>query len=209
MLVNLANARGGSDNCTAVVAAAGPLPKEYAATPVYDPTKPPNPLLLIATWMIAGVFLIGVSLLLLRHYVEGVLTTGLSLAALAAALFRLWQRWYHRPREKPLHGAETVHWRPYRTATAGLSDAFLKQLARIEADLRKAAVEEGWPVRLERPDKLATDARSAAQGGRTAMALSHWAEAIDLLMRAMSRHRRPEVDPLPDLVPDRREPATG
>ncbi|MDQ3329685.1 MAG: protein phosphatase 2C domain-containing protein, partial [Planctomycetota bacterium] len=62
LLVHLANARGGTDNVTAIVVNVGPLPAEFAGRPLEDPTEPPSIWLLILAWVIAAVFLIGVVL---------------------------------------------------------------------------------------------------------------------------------------------------
>jgi len=199
LLVNLANARGGTDNVTVVVAQVGPLPHQFAGTEPDDPTEPPSPWLLALAWLIAAVFIIGVVLVVTGSYVEGVVTAALSVVALAGILFRLWQRWYRRPRERPLHGDETVHWRPYRTATAVLTEDFLKALARIEADLRRAADEEGWPIKQARYDQCSAVAREALATGQKVEALEAIAKTIDTLMRGMARLRRPDSDPLPDL----------
>src|SRR5690606_38905341 len=126
LLVHLANARGGTDNVTATVVNVGPLPADLAGFEPPDPTEPPPLWLLILAWVIAAIFILGVILVVTGRYVEGVVTASLSIIALAATLFRVWQQWYRRPRERPLHGDETVHWRPYRTASAALSDEFLK-----------------------------------------------------------------------------------
>jgi protein phosphatase len=202
LLVHLANARGGTDNVTAIVVNVGPLPAELAGTEPEDPTEPPSLWLLTLAWVIAAVFLMGVVLVVTRRYVEGVVTAALSVVAMAVVLFRLWQRWYRRPREKTLHGDETVHWRPYRSATAALTEDFLRALVRIEGDLRRAADEEGWPIKQSRYEQLSAAARDALAGGRKIEALDAVGRAIDTLMRGMARHRRPETDPLPDLSPD-------
>ncbi|HEX6984466.1 MAG TPA: protein phosphatase 2C domain-containing protein, partial [Planctomycetaceae bacterium] len=205
MLVHLANARGGTDNVTAVVVQVGPLPAELAGYEPPDPTKPPSPWLLVLAWTIAAIFLVGLILLFTGRYVEGVVTAGLSITALAATLFRLWQLWYRRPRERPLHGDETVHWRPYRTASAALTEDFLKTLVRIEADLHRAAEEEHWPVKASRHEPYCKAAREALAAGRHTEALEAVSKAIDALMRGLTRHRRPDNDPLPDLVSEPRE----
>jgi protein phosphatase len=202
MLVHLANARGGTDNVTAVVVQVGPLPPELAGTAPPDPTLPPDRGLLALAWVIAAVFLLGVTLLLAGKYVEGVVTAGISVVALAGTLFRIWQTWYRRPREKTLHGDNTVHWRPYRTASAALSDEFLKALVKVDADLHRAATEERWPVKQARLDRYEAAARDALASGRKVEAFEALSHAIDALMRGLAKHRRPEVDPVQDLVPE-------
>lgn len=200
MLVHLANARGGTDNVTALVVKVGPLPAEYADDPPPDPTEPPSPLWLVLAWLIAIVFLMGVVLGVTGHYVAAVCTVGTSLVALAATLFRVWQVWYRRPREKPLYGDQTVHWRPYRTASAELTDAFLKNLIRIDADLHRACDEENWPIKHSVYEKHTKAVRDSLAGGERVATLENLAKAIHVLMRGLTRQRRPERDPLPDLV---------
>lgn len=207
LLVHLANARGGTDNVTAVVVQAGPLPDELAGYEPPDPTQPPSPWLLVAAWAISAAFLLGMILIFTGQYVEGVVTAGISLTSLAAVVFRRWQLWYRSPRERPLHGDETVHWRPYRTASAALTEGFLKMLVRIDLDLLRAAVEERWPIRQSRHDHYGQAAREAVAEGRHADALPDIAKAIDTLMRGLTRHRRPESDPMPTLVEETRDGA--
>lgn len=202
LLVHLANARGGTDNVTVVVVQVGPLPPELAGSAPADPTVPPSRWLLALAWSIAAVFLLGVILGFTGRYVEGVVTAALSVVALAATSFRLWQQWYRRPREKTLHGENTVHWQPYRTASATLTDDFLKTLTKVEADLQRAATEEHWPVRQVRHERHCATARAAFAAGRREEALDALGKAIDALMRGLARHRRPEADRLQDLVPE-------
>ena len=205
LLVHLANARGGTDNITAIVVQVGPLPPDLAGSAPPDPTIPPPRWLLALAWVIAAVFLVGLILGFTQRYVAAVITIGLSATALSATLFRLWQQWYRRPRERTLHGENTVHWRPYRTAPATLSDDFLKTLAKVEGDLHRAATEERWPVRHARHERFCTAAREAVADGRRGEALGAFARAIDVLMRGLARHRRPDLDPSSDLVPEARE----
>ena len=202
MLVHLANARGGTDNVTAVVVQVGPLPKEYAHDPPPDPTEPPSPVWLVLAWLIAIVFLLGLIIGFTGHYVEAVITIGASLVALAATLFRVWQLWYRQPRERPLYGDESVHWRPYRTASAELTDDFLKNLIRIDADLHRACDEESWPIKHATYEKHASAVRESLASGNRVATLENLAKAIHVLMRGLTRQRRPERDPLPDLVSD-------
>jgi protein phosphatase len=202
LLVHLANARGGTDNVTVVVVQVGPLPADYAGYVPSDPTIPPPKWLLALAWAIAAVFVLGVTLAFSGRYVEGVLTAGVSIVGLAATLFHLWRQWYRRPRERPLHGDSTVHWQPYRTARATLSDEFLKALVKVEADLHRAATEEGWPVRQSRHERHCAAARTALAEGKRGEALDSLSKAIDALMRGLTRHRRPDKDLEPDLVPE-------
>lgn len=200
LLVHLANARGGTDNVTTIVVQVGQLPAELGAYTPPDPTVTPSPWLLGLAWAIAAIFILGVILVVTGRYVEGVITASLSVIAMAATLFRMWQLWYRRPREKPLHGEETVHWRPYRTASAALTEDFLRSLVRIDADLQRAAEEEGWPVKQARHDRYCASAREALTAGQRTEALDSLGKSIDTLMRGLTKQRRPDADPLPDLV---------
>lgn len=208
LLIHLANARGGTDNVTALAVRLGPLPEKYADDPPPDPTQPPSTFWLALAWVIATIFLLGVILGVTGHYVAAVLTAGVSLVGLAATLFRQWQIWYRSPREKPLYGDESIHWRPYRTASAELSDEFLKTLVRVDADLYRTGEEEGWSFKRSAYDKYSTAIRESLDAGDRQKTLDNLAKTIGMLMRGLTRVRRPERDPIPDLD-ETPEPTSG
>ncbi|MEM9700922.1 MAG: protein phosphatase 2C domain-containing protein, partial [Planctomycetota bacterium] len=151
-LVNLANLRGGSDNTTVVVASVGEIPAGVAQKPPGDPTRPINPWLLAAAWALTAVLVTGVGLLLFQRYIEGTLVTGFGGILLAAAGFRIWQRWYRRPRERPLHttGQETAVWRAYRSAPATVDRSIVAEAGQVAAQLQRTAAEEEWNLDAKR-----------------------------------------------------------
>ena len=66
----------------------------------------------------------------------------------AVGAFAYWLE--KRPRRKPpapdLDGTETTIWKPYRTASARSSVAFLNHLASLQVELQRAATEEHWSI---------------------------------------------------------------
>ncbi len=137
MLVNLANLRGGSDNVTVVIA-------RVAATPgVHEDEETPAPTgglglgWIITIWTLALIFVAGViCILLVEHALAGVyLAAAAAFGAVGAVAFWL----ERRPRDTSLGeaGVETTVWRPYRTASARSSVAFLNHLAALEGELAR------------------------------------------------------------------------
>ena len=196
MLVNLANLRGGSDNTTVVVARVGELPAGAEGRTPRDPTGPVNVWLLAAAWGLTGVIVTGLGLLLFQYFLAGTLTTAAGVGLLAAAGFRIWQRWYRRPRERPLHagGGETTVWRAYRSAPAVLDEGIVGQATRLAAQLQRTAAEEDWAVDAVRAERHRSEAAEAVEGGDLAAAFLHLARSIDAQMKGLVQTRRPTFD---------------
>ncbi len=202
-LVNLANLRGGSDNTTVVVAKVGAIPEGVDHRPPGDPTRPMNLWLLVVAWALAAVFVTGLGLLLFGSYVAGTLVTGAGGALLAAAGFRIWQRWYRGPRERPLHtaGSETAVWRAYRSAPAVVDRAIVAEAGQLAAQLQRSSTEESWPVDPKRVEKHRGRAATAAADGDLRGAFHHLCRMIDVLMKGLILTRRPPVErPAPPRV---------
>ena len=216
MLVNLANLRGGSDNTTVVVAQVGEVPEGVPHTTPGDPTRPINPWLLAAAWGLGAVFVVGLGLLLFGHYLAGTLVTGFGGALLAAAGFRIWQKWYRGPRERPLHtaGSETAVWRAYRSAPAVVDRAIVAETGQLAAQLQRSAAEERWPIDPKRVEKHRSRAATAAAKSDLNGAFHHLCRMIDVQMKGLIQTRRPPAEkpsstkikslppsPPPDLAP--------
>jgi hypothetical protein len=105
--------------------------------------------------------------------------------------------WFARRPRQP--AAETVYdptsqstiiWRPYRTASAKLSPQFVHQLAKLEAELHQAAVDERWPVELTQREATFQKAQAALQQKNYSAALVEYAQALDLLIVGVQWQRK-------------------
>jgi protein phosphatase len=189
MLVNLANLRGGSDNITVVIArVSGANEGEIEEEP-----GPPPPAMgwgwLITIWLLALIFAGGVIGILLGWAVEGVyLVAGAAFAAVGA--FAFWLE--RRPRAKPSseEGIETTVWRPYRTASARSSVAFLNHLATLEGELARAATEERWSIDWPAQQAAHASAKESLEAKDYPKALAELAQVIDILMAGLLQYRK-------------------
>ncbi|HUQ70468.1 MAG TPA: PP2C family serine/threonine-protein phosphatase [Planctomycetaceae bacterium] len=215
MLVNLANLRGGTDNITVVVIRAGEVPNG-AETPD-APVLPQNH---DADWASFAIFcslalvaIVGFLLLALSSHrlVGGSMIAGAALGGLG-----WWVVLARRPRsfeyERNEVGSQsTIIWRPYRTASARVTADMIHRLARMEAELHQAAVEERWPIDMTQRDEAFRQAQGAVSAGRYADALREYARAFDVLMAGVlwqrkQSHRETRWGRAPDAKPKRETP---
>lgn len=194
MLVHLSNLRGGPDNITVVVVRAGEIP---------DGARDSDPLVATtgnsdASWwgfglmcLLAAFFLLGLGLVTLDP-VQRPAGAGLILVSVLGTIGWLL---LGRPRTKPEtirndDPGSTIAWRPYRTASARLTDEFIQYLARMEGELQRAARDENWTIEwkpLEEAYKRASDLLSRK---RLSKALLEFAKVFDLLMVGVHSHRK-------------------
>ncbi|MFG0335155.1 MAG: protein phosphatase 2C domain-containing protein [Maioricimonas sp. JB049] len=196
LLVQLANLRGGTDNCTVVIARACELPANVppAAPPLHKKSDGElGWLWLIAFWVVATFFAAGVSLLLFQYWVIGTVLTvlfGSALVTLGAAAMR-----QHRTSRATEEDSVTTHWRPYRTAVAQSSSDLVRKIAHLEVELRRAAQEDGWSIDWEEHRTALESATQALRQRRYARALQEYAKVINLFMKKGARVRRPASPP--------------
>jgi protein phosphatase len=188
MLVNLANLRGGSDNVTVVIGRVSGAPSADE-----DENQPSLPGLglgwIITMWLVALLFAAGVITFLFDHFVEGVyLLLGAALAAVGA--FAFWLERRARNRSAGEEGIETTVWRPYRTASARSSVAFLNHLATLEGELARAASEERWAIDWPAQQAAHALARGSLESKNYPKALSELAKVIDILMAGLLQYRK-------------------
>ncbi len=195
LLVQLANLRGGSDNITVVIARAGEVPSHAAAPepPQFAPPSPGGWEYFIAFCALGLVGVVGFMLIALtQHRLVGGSILGLSLLGLMLTA------WFRRRREGPRserHHEEatsnsTIIWRPYRTASAKLTPALIHSLAKIEAELHGAAVEEQWPIDLAPREEAFKKAQAALSTKNYLGALREYARSLDLLMTGVLWQRK-------------------
>lgn len=194
LLVNLANLRGGPDNITVIVVQTGDLPKGVDI--VYE-VPPPPPRFEGLSWagfglmcLFAALFLVGLYFFLIdsdrRLQGAGILFT----AALSGIGFWAWHRSRNptKPIERDPHS--TIAWRPYRTAPATITDEFVDQLTRMEADLQRAALEDRWPVEWPTYEEAFRRARDAVEKRQFGRVLVEYGRLFDLLMSAIHQQRK-------------------
>jgi PPM family protein phosphatase len=192
LLVNLANLRGGSDNVTVVIARAGDLPAgmhPVEIAPAAVAQAPVDWRWLAAGWGAGIGIVLGISLILLQYAVQGVLVLGAALIGLVAFVLN----WLRTPRALASGGQpgeETILWRPYRTADARLTRGFLNQLAAIESEMQRTAVEEGWNVDWKVHEAEFQEVKNALASSVHHRAFRALARAIDLLMGGLQEQRR-------------------
>jgi len=192
LLVHLANLRGGSDNITVVIIRVGELPEHL---PELDrelsPAAEQSGLSwrwLATFWAVAVILVLSVSLVLFGKLVAGTLLAGGTVIALTIIVMV----WASRQPKTPKNtsDAETLYWRPYRSASAQMTRKFLSHLSAIEAELQRTAIEEGWPIDWAAHEAAFAEVRSALQQKQYDQALAALARSIDILMVGVHVQRK-------------------
>ncbi len=195
LLVNLANLRGGPDNITVIVACAGEIPDDAHGSDADLPVSSSG----VSGWwafallcVLAAMFLLGLGLFTLDpHQKTG--GVGLMLASTIIAVgWLVVQRAKRTATELPRSRdpLSTVVWRPYRTASARVTADFIQRLAKMEAELQRAAMEEGWPIEWKQYEEAVALADEAVKRRKFAKALNAYRQVFDLLMVGVHSQRR-------------------
>jgi serine/threonine protein phosphatase PrpC len=196
LLVNLANLRGGGDNCTVQVVRVGELPANVPPA-VEEPPRPEHGLgwaWLAGFWIVALLLVWGLSLFLFGNPVEGAFMTAVSGTGLTVLTWLAWRK--QRLEYVPPTGddaSRTNYWRPYRTAIAKPSEELFEELAQLESQIQRAAEEERWSVDWTSHKQAVEAAQKAAEQGRHAKAIRDVARAIDSLMTELPRPESGEI----------------
>lgn len=191
LLVNLSNLRGGPDNITVIVVQAGDVPEnaQTAELPVFGASDPGwASFIVFCSAALAVLVSLGL-IFLTQHDIVGYVI--LLLVAAAGVWWVL--RMKRTPQSETVYDPQsqsTIIWRPYRTASARLNSQFLLQLARMEAELYQAAVDERWPVEMAQRDEAFRKAQAAFQQNDYSEALSEYSKALDLLMVGVQWQRK-------------------
>jgi protein phosphatase len=191
LLVNLANLRGGSDNISVVAVHVGGA----GETQVEEEPAPPVRGLawgwLITIWLLALLFVVGVTDILVDRFLEGVYLVAAA-AFSAVGAFAIWLE--KRPRRQPpapeADGTETSVWKPYRTASARSSVAFLNHLANLQVELQRAATEERWSIDWPAYETAYAAARESLAAQAYSKALAELATVLDILMSGLMLYRK-------------------
>jgi PPM family protein phosphatase len=191
LLVNLANLRGGSDNITVVaVHVGGPGEADVEE----EPPAPARGLAwgwLITIWLLALLFVIGVTEILFDKFLEGVYLVAIAaFSGVGAFAYWLETRPRHKPPDPELDGTETTVWKPYRTASAKSSVAFLNHLASLQIELQRAATEERWSIDWPAYEKAYAAARASLEAHAYTKALAELAAVLDILMTGLLHYRK-------------------
>jgi protein phosphatase len=205
LLVHLANLRGGADNCTVIVAQVGELPMNVLPPAQDDLDEPAAPLgwWWLAGFWLAGVFLVGgLSLILFRRWMEGVVVTALAGSGMAFLLVGAWSaaRRTARQHRSPAGGSDRG---PHRSGVAMSSAGLVEVLSRLEFDLRRAAQEEGWSVDWAAHEAAVTAAAEAVAQKRYGRGVRDFGRAIDVLMSDLPQRRAAGVTRAPGSVAGR------
>jgi PPM family protein phosphatase len=190
LLVNLANLRGGSDNITVVAVHVGE-PGEQEAAEEPAPARGLARGWLVTIWILALLFVLGVTGILFGRFLEGVyLVAFAAFAAVGAFAYWLETRPRRAPPSSDLDGTETSIWKPYRTASARPSVAFLNHLASLQLELQRAATEEHWSIDWPAYEAAYAAARASLESQVYSKALAELATVIDILMAGLLQYRK-------------------
>ena len=194
LLVNLANLRGGPDNITVIIVQTGDLPEGVDV--VYELPPPPSRFEGLS-WggfglmsLFAAIFLVGLYFFELdkERRLQG---AGIIVVAVMSMIgFWTWHRSRNMPKSIERDPRSTVAWRPYRVAPARITDEFVDQLARMEADLQRAAIEDHWPVGWQEYEDAYRKARDAVEKRLFGRALVEYGRLFDLLIAAIQQQRK-------------------
>ena len=203
MLVNLANLRGGSDNCTVVVIQIGALPSNVTPPSVEFPaSKRPHPQAgsgCCGSGCLALDSSVARTLTLARHLVPGLSIFGVSALGGIVMSLLAWRESYEvrsAPQEDTLEPGNAV---PYRSHVARPVKELLSDLAELAVELQRTAREDGWNVDWKQYEHAVTKSRKALSEKRRSQALREYGKAIDALMIGLNGERRtPAGSPLPE-----------
>ena len=195
LLVHLANLRGGPDNITVIVVRAGEIP---AGARDSDPVVSTRGSSGISWWgfasmcVLAALFLLGLGFVTLDPLQRSA-GAGLIAASVLASI-----GWFvmNRLRKRPAPPGRTddprstIVWRPYRTASARVTEEFIQYLARMEGELRRAAMDENWTIDWKPLDEIYRKAADSLTRKRFSKALLEFGRVFDLLMVGVHTHRK-------------------
>lgn len=192
-LVDLANLRGGPDNITVVVARVGGIPAEMRGDEHdIDDSGPEGSSFgwwwLIALFLVGICSITGITLSFLQESISGAVFQ--SIATLGfGGLVLAWLRARRLAAERSAL-PEVTPGAPYRTASARTTPAFVTEIANLEYELQRSAVEEGWSIDWNEHTRVFQSAKSALGEKRLSEALRDYAKAIHHLMTGIQLIRK-------------------
>jgi protein phosphatase len=196
LLVHMSNLRGGPDNITVIVVRAGEIPDGAKDSDALVSTRGANE---TGWWgfalicLLAAFFLLGLGMVTLdpeqRTAGAGLIVVSI-LGSVGWLMLNRFRRNTATIQIRAHDPRSTIVWRPYRTASARISEEFMQYLARMEGELQKAAMDENWGIDwkpLEESYRKATDLIARK---RFSKALLEFARIFDLLMVGVHTHRK-------------------
>ncbi|MGE5194288.1 MAG: PP2C family protein-serine/threonine phosphatase, partial [Deltaproteobacteria bacterium] len=192
LLVNLANLRGGPDNITVVVARLGPIPPELPQETGADGDDAAGGRFgwgwLIGLFLAGAMFIVGNALPHFDRHMEGLLLEALGAFGLAALILA----WIRVRRRAAVAAAfpKLNPGTPYRTASAKITAEFVAELANLEHNLQRTAVEEGWSIEWTEHNRIFESAKTALSERRYIESLRDYARVIQILMGGIHLLRR-------------------
>lgn len=194
LLVDLANLRGGPDNITVVVIRVGVVPPELTPEPETEPEQTTESRFgwswLIGIFVAGVLFIAGNTLPYFDRFVEGIIMEGAGIIGMGLLLL-VWLRARRREREMAAL-PEMTPGTPYRTASARINPEFVTELANLEYNLQRSAVEEGWSIEWTEHARVYQLAKTALSERRYQESLRDFARAIHVLMggiHLLRKHR--------------------
>jgi protein phosphatase len=194
LLVDLANLRGGPDNITVLVVRVGSVPSELAPEPETEPEQTAESRFgwgwLIGAFVAGVLFIVGNALPYFDRFVEGAVMEAAGILG-AGMLVLVWLRARRREREMAAL-PEMTPGTPYRTASARINPEFVTELANLEYNLQRSAVEEGWSIEWTEHNRVYQSAKAALSERRYQDSLRDFARAIHVLMggiHLLRKHR--------------------
>lgn len=185
LLVDLANLRGGPDNITVVVVRVGPTPTGFPPDKELPEDDAPGHgafgwLQLVGLFFSGVFFIAGHALSLFGRPFAAIPVETLGIVGFGGLLLH----WLRRRREADAGGAftRTGPGTPYRTASARLQPAFVTELANLEYNLQRSALEEGWSIEWGQHANVFQSGKSALSEKRYTDALRDFGSAIHILI---------------------------
>lgn len=200
LLINLTNLRGGSDNITVIIARVGAIPAgveliEEDDDEIQTDDSGRGAWFLASMWSIAILFVTGVVLALVGNGLGGAVMMGFSVVA--GGLLLLWSLGESKKKSGEASApqsiddpAETLFWKPYRTASARMRPKFFQHLKAVIGELHQAANSESWSIDHARLKNALTVASSASAKRQDSQVLAAYADAIETLMVGLIDFRK-------------------
>jgi serine/threonine protein phosphatase PrpC len=194
-LVDLANLRGGPDNCTVIVAhivgpegATGTTPIEPLRMGGAHKANPVHP----AFWVVAGVSLLAAPVVaMLGYYIPAAVALGI---AVVAALIGLAQRYQGLASGTELGLGRMLGRGPYTSTLCAPSHELAQKLADTLSEMREAAREESLVTHWRPLDEFCRDAAAADKAGNYAEAVRQYCRGISHMMSELRRQPAKKKD---------------